>query len=640
MRKVMLSLAVGAACIYGGSAFAVTPSVTEVEKLVASDAAQLDRFGEAVAIDGNTALVGAWADDDQGDDSGAVYVFTKDAAGVWTEQQKILASDGGPDHRFGHDVVIEGDTAVIGRNSWTFEGTQVGTAYVFTRDGSGVWTESQKLTAYDQAPGDEFGEHVALSGNTLLVSAAWDDDGGSGTGSVYVFTNDGTGGWSFQQKLHASNASDYDMFGSAVAIDGDTAVISADGYDASPELSFAGMVYVFTRDGSGVWSEVQSFTAPQASLGDGPFGQVVAVNNETMLVGNDFDDEAGINAGAVYLYTRDGSGVWSLQQKLLASDGVEGDYFGQSIDVEGDNLAIGAYGDDDNGLQAGSVYIFARDASGTWSERLKLLTSDAVEYDYLGMGTASVRLSGETVLAGAETGDSSIGVSTGSAYLFDIAQSSGQNVSISTAAVNFGDILVGDSEQRLVTVSNIGDSALSITSIAIASGTDYSQVNDCPATLLPAEACQITVTFSPTAGGALLDTLTVMTSDPDEPAATVALSGTGLTELPDLLVSAINSPNPLPANGYATISITIENQGTADVNGGYYVHLYLDNTEIGMDWISYAPAAGASQEVDWFVAVPNYQGNHTLRATVDTLDHIQELNEANNELSQSVFVQR
>ncbi len=640
MKRITSLIIIGFSFIYSINANALTPTITEIDKFIASDGVPLDRYGASVAISGDTAIIGAWGDDDLGADSGSAYIYTRDANGSWTLQQKLTASDGVAGDKFGYVVSLEGDTAVIGVDSLNFELNKIGAAYVFNRDSNGVWSETQKLTAFDQAPGDVFGREVALKGSTLMIGASWDDDGGLNTGSVYVYTSDINGNWTFQQKLLASNGVAYDQFGSALAMDGDTAVITASGYDYTPELTDVGIVYVFKRDATGAWIETQTFLPPQTEMANNSFGQSVAVNGDTILVGADFDDQAGVNAGASYLFTRDSNGVWNQQQKLIASDALPGDYFGQSVAIDGDNLIVGAYGDDDNGVQTGSVYVFSRDTNGNWNERLKLLASDAVDYDYLAMGPTGIGISTNTVLAGAEVGDTTLGVSTGSAYLYDISSSDGPDIALSTSVINFGDLLVGQTDQRLVTLSNNGNAQLTLTSITLASGVDFSQTNNCPATLQPAETCQITVNFTPTIEGALSDTLTVVSDDPDEPSVNVALSGNGITQLPDLVVTTITSPDTLPAGDYATISITIANQGTADVNGGYYAHLYLDSTEIGMTWIGYAPAPGATREVSWFVAVPNYQGNHTLKAVVDTLDDILESNETNNELTKPVSLRR
>ena len=156
--------------VNSGSAYVFTRQAdgrwTE-EKLTASDGAQIDDFGASVAISGNTVVVGAWGDDDNGEQSGSAYIFTRQADGSWTEQ-KLMASDGSDDHRFGWDVAISGHVIVVGayRHSPNPRGHRPGAAYIFTRQGDGRWTEDM-ITAFDGRPLEYFGMAVALSGTQL-----------------------------------------------------------------------------------------------------------------------------------------------------------------------------------------------------------------------------------------------------------------------------------------------------------------------------------------------------------------------------------------------------------------------------------------------------------------------------------------
>ena len=125
------------------------------QKLTASDAAADDNFGISVSIDGDTAVIGAFGDDDNGSYSGSAYVYVR-SNGVWSEQQKLTASDGAESDYFGHSVSIDGDTAVIGAYADDDNGRDSGSAYVYVRS-NGVWSEQQKLTASDGADNDLFG---------------------------------------------------------------------------------------------------------------------------------------------------------------------------------------------------------------------------------------------------------------------------------------------------------------------------------------------------------------------------------------------------------------------------------------------------------------------------------------------------
>ena len=225
--------------------------LNESAKLLASDGAAEDWFGYSVALDGDTAVVGSRFDDDNGEASGSAFVYVR-SGGVWTEQAKLTASDGAAFDEFGISVAIDGDTAVVG--AWEAGDTPIfgadnGWAYVFVRVG-GVWTEQAKLIASDAEINENFGISVAVSGDTVVVGSWHDDDACPSdifcrSGSAYVFTRSGAV-WTQQAKLTASDAAAGDQFGVSVAVDVDTAVVRA-----LPCSSCAGTgsAYVFTRSG-------------------------------------------------------------------------------------------------------------------------------------------------------------------------------------------------------------------------------------------------------------------------------------------------------------------------------------------------------------------------------------------------------
>ena len=146
---------------------------------------------------------------------------------TWTQQQKLTASDGASEDRFGYSVSLSGDYALIGASFVDDNGSESGSAYVFVRSGT-TWTQQQKLTASDGAANDHFGYSVSLSGDCALIGAWGDDDSGSESGSAYVFVRSGTT-WTEQQKLTASDGASTDLFGYSVSISGDTAIVGACG---------------------------------------------------------------------------------------------------------------------------------------------------------------------------------------------------------------------------------------------------------------------------------------------------------------------------------------------------------------------------------------------------------------------------
>ena len=406
-------------------------------KLTASDGLRGDEFGISVAVDGDTAVIGAYLDDTtNGDNSGSAYVFTK-VSGVWRQAAKLTASDGAANDEFGYSVAVDGDTIVVGahQDDADDQDNNEGAAYVFTEPalGWGDWSTldtdgkaalTVKLTAYQGAANDEFGISVAVNGNTILVGAHQNDADASDNneGAAYIFTKSSSG-WGNAPasgdhrvetaKLIASDATAGDEFGISVAVDGDTAVIGAyhdDHTDDGNTIGNAGSAYVFTKV-SGVWSQKAKLIAVDGAAND-EFGISVAVNGDMVVVGARQDDTRN---GAAYVFTKV-SGVWSQKAKLIASDGAADDEFGISVAVEGDTVVIGAYQDDDNGDLFGSAYVFIRDSSGGWRQRDKLTASDGAERDRYGY---SVGVSGDTVVVGAYSDDSNE-ANTGAAYFLRI----------------------------------------------------------------------------------------------------------------------------------------------------------------------------------------------------------------------------
>ncbi|MGI6496308.1 MAG: FG-GAP repeat protein [Kiritimatiellia bacterium] len=395
-------------CYDSGSAYIFTRSGgtwTQQSKLAAADGAYNDYFGCSVALSGDTALVGAYGDDDNGDDSGSACIFTRSETN-WAQQAKLSAGDSAVGDCFGWPVALDGDTALVGTYRDDDNGTDSGSAYVFTRSG-GIWTRQAKLTAPDGADEDWFGGSVALHGDTALVGADGDDVKGSESGSAYVFTRDGTT-WSQQAKLIASDGAAEDWFGRSVALSGDTALVGAYGDDDKGADS--GSVYVFTRNDT-TWTQQAKLTAPDGAAWE-YFGCSVALDGDTALVGAYWDDDKGDYSGSAYVFTRSGT-AWSQQAKLTASDGAYDDCFGWSVALDGDTALVGAGWDGDKGYYSGSAYVFTRDGTN-WTQQAKLTASDGAAYDNFG---CSVALSGDTALVGARY-DSDNGDDSGSAYVF------------------------------------------------------------------------------------------------------------------------------------------------------------------------------------------------------------------------------
>jgi len=324
-------------------------SPVDPAKLLAADGDANDYFGRAVAVDGDTVVVGAPDDDDKGTSSGSVYVFTRTGA-TWTQQAKLTAADGAANDYFGRAVAIDGDTLVVGAHQDDDKGSASGSAYVFTRTG-GTWTQQAKLVPADGTAGDYFGFAVAVDADTIVVGAYGDDDKGADSGSAYVFTRTGAT-WTQQAKLTAPDGTANDYFGHAVAVDAGTIVVGAYGDDDKGDYS--GSAYVFTRTG-GTWTQ-QAKLVPADGAAYDDFGTAVAINANTIVVGAHKDDDKGTDSGSVYVFVRTGA-TWAQQAKLTAPDGTAGDWFGRAVAVDGDTIVVGAPYDDDKGDNSGSVWV-------------------------------------------------------------------------------------------------------------------------------------------------------------------------------------------------------------------------------------------------------------------------------------------
>ncbi|MDY7110593.1 MAG: FG-GAP repeat protein [Planctomycetota bacterium] len=376
----------------------------EWQKLLASDGTAQDRFGEAVSISGDIAVIGARWDDHYGSASGSAYVFRYDGAN-WVEEAKLLASDGAIDDDFGYSVSISGDLVVIGAAYDDDNGNGSGSAYVFRYDGAN-WTEEAKLLASDGAAYDRFGQSVSISGEIAVIGASADDDSGSYSGSAYVFRYDGAN-WIEEAKLLASDGAAADRFGCSVAISGDIGVIGAEKDDDNDDDS--GSAYVFRRVGAN-WTEEAKLLASDGAAED-DFGCSVSISGEIAVIGASGDDDHGSKSGSAYVFRRSGAN-WTEEAKLLTSDGGF-HYFGYSVSISDHTAVIGAYFGDGNDPDSGSAYVFRYDGA-EWIEESKLTASDGSAGDFFG---ESVSISGDTAVIGA-TLDDDLFYESGSAYIF------------------------------------------------------------------------------------------------------------------------------------------------------------------------------------------------------------------------------
>lgn len=274
----------------------------------------------------------------------ALLAFATPAlAGSLSFSQKLTAPDGTSGDQFGRSVALDGNYTLI--DAWRNDdnGTDSGSAYLFDRTSSNLL---HKLTAPDGASGDNFGFSVAIDGNYTLISANLDDDNGFESGSAYLF--DTTSG-NLLQKLAAPDGATYDQFGRSVAIDGNYALVGA--YADDDKGYNSGSAYLFDITSGNL---LHKLTAPDGAV-NARFGLPVALDGDYALIGSFRDDAKGTDSGSAYLFD---TTTGNLLHKLTAPDGASNDWFGISVELDGDYALIGSYLDDDNGTDSGSAYLF------------------------------------------------------------------------------------------------------------------------------------------------------------------------------------------------------------------------------------------------------------------------------------------
>lgn len=395
-------------------------------RLASRDSYTNDFFGRAVAISGDTLVIGANGIDIAGDRAGAAYVFQWNGS-AWAEQARLFASDAEASDEFGRAVAIDRDIVAVGAPAKrsAISGNGAGAVYVFERSGN-QWIERAKLVAADGAPFDLFGQALAIGGETIAVGAQGADDpaGARNSGAVYVFQRSGEK-WAQQVKLIGDGvAADY--FGHAVAIGGDTLVVGAYGHNGNAGNN-SGVVYIFQRDGAS-WIEQARLTASDAKA-YAQFGYAIALDGDTLVVGADQDSDAvakdplsfynnGGMAGAVYVFQRDG-GAWREEAKFTVTGPEMFGFFGRAVAVtrrSNGNTIVAA-----GGWGMAALRIYQRGGTG-WAEPLTISPEGA--NGLLATGE-TIAAAGDRLILGAR-GASAPGadeshMSTGAAYVFDLA---------------------------------------------------------------------------------------------------------------------------------------------------------------------------------------------------------------------------
>lgn len=425
----------------------IPPPYEQIAYLKASAIGVGDWFGYSVAVSGDTLVAGAPREHKVNDfllPEGAVHVYVR-SSGAWSHQARLNASNPGALDDFGWSVAVSGDTLAVGApqeasadgTPGNNDGIGRGAVYVFTRTGA-EWSQQAYLKRPSSDDLDQFGLRVALSGDTLVVGAPGSDNN---SGAVYIFTRTGTEWSASPIEVKASDPEDGALFGSSVAIAGNTLAVGAGG-----KSNGRGGVYVYERSGPTWVEQVQLQGAGVDVVGPvAGFGLSLALGGDSLAVGAPAERGTApntANTGGVYVFGRDGlTGIWNPEPiRLVASNAGEGDTFGTSLALRGDRLMVGAPLEDSNGrgvnnntakpnngaLNSGAVYVF-RANGGEWVEEAYIKSSNSDGGSAGNQGDqfgGSVAMDGDVLVAGA-LGEDSNGtlannsvIDSGAVYVF------------------------------------------------------------------------------------------------------------------------------------------------------------------------------------------------------------------------------
>ena len=355
-------------------------------------------YGATVEISNNLIVVNASTDDNvQGVDAGAIYIYEKNPYNnTWNFHSKKIGTMATAGSQFGRQSAIRNgkiyvlsradgrvyiysksgpnwvessiinpgtttdsnDFAVSADGLTVFIGdlmhnSSAGRIFVYTSNGV-LWTQDQILIPSDAASDDRFGTDIALNGNDLLISAPFNDDATTNAGKVYYFAyNDATSDWEEEQILIPASISGNDNFGQAIALYGDTAIISAN----NNQTTTGGNAFIYEKSG-GVWSETLKFAPADRAAGDAFGSNRSMMTANTIFLGSRFDDDTGLNSGSAYIYVKS-AGSWVEDQKFIAPNGAANDSFGINASFTNNTAVVGApLKDHPNGtITSGAVYI-------------------------------------------------------------------------------------------------------------------------------------------------------------------------------------------------------------------------------------------------------------------------------------------
>ncbi len=442
------------------------------------------------------AIVGLRYDDVTSLDRGSANIYKLNAQGVWVFEAKLVASDGAAGDAFGYAVAIFGNTAIVGAPFDDATLADQGSAYIFQRSATGTWSQVVKVLPLDPAASDAFGASVALTNTTVATSNFADlaivgsprDDFAliQDQGSAYIYKRATAGTWSQEAKVYVTgaDAAASENFGWSVSIYGDRALVSAP-FDTISSVLYRGSAYMFKRASTGVWTQESKLVATDGAAED-YFGWSVCLFANQAMIGAPYDDIASsVDRGSAYIFQLSGTATWTQEAKVVGSDGVASDFFGVAVALQG-NYAIASAPYDDAPVQGGgaafvdlgSAYLFTQAGTSTWTQQTRFNCLDGQAEKLFGN---SVAIYGTTALLGANGDDigTPLRINQGSAYIFNLSPIDCNNNGIPDSE----DIASGISQD--CNANNIPDSCDIVTGFAL----------DCNANGIP-DSCDIATGFA------------------------------------------------------------------------------------------------------------------------------------------------
>ena len=377
-------------------------------KLIPLDGESEDRFGVSVSTWEDYVVVGAPNDDDNGGNSGAVYLF-KSINNSWIQEVKLVASDLSPESNFGSSVSIHNDAILIGAPFDSENGEQSGAAYIFRYDGF-QWVEEAKIFPNISSDFAWFGGSVTLNEEFAIISAGQDSENGNGSGAVYIYKKIGFD-WVEEVKLMASDGQPGDFFGVRISYFDNFLIIGASHDDDNGENS--GAAYIFEYEEPN-WIEKEKITASDAMEG-ARFGWSVSINNGRAIVGAHRDDSNGEDSGAAYLYEFDNI-EWGEVGKILSSDNSQGDNFGRSVSFFKQYIVVSAAGLFNPDSFTGVFYLYLNNG-GEIEEISKISPTDGEDGDLFG----GILYSNDSLIIVGASGANPNGDNSGAAYIYNMS---------------------------------------------------------------------------------------------------------------------------------------------------------------------------------------------------------------------------